>query len=110
MKNELNTMRNKKLVWGKISQGMVNVGYSSSVKKCRVKVDNLKQKYRKIRDGNKISGFGSFPCLSSRLKIKDGDNHGSYAIGHHFAFNFILRGYTAQIICFSVDVNRNIIE
>ena len=46
-------MRNKKLVWGKISQGMINAGYSSSVKKCRVKVDNLKQKYRKIRDGNK---------------------------------------------------------
>ena len=87
-------MHNKKVVRDKISQGMVNAGYSSSVKKCRVKVDNLKEKYRKIRDGNKISGFNSFLCLSSHLKIKGGgDNHSSYAIGHHFSFNFILRGY-----------------
>ena len=31
-------------------------GYSRSTQQCRVKINNLKQKYRKIRDGNKISG------------------------------------------------------
>ena len=76
---------------------MANGGYSRSVQQCRVKVNNLKQKHRKIRDGNKISRFGSFPCLSSRLKIKHGgDNHGSYAIGRHFVFNFRL---TAKLPC-----------
>ena len=56
MQHELNTMHNKKLVWDKISQGMADGGYSRSAQQCRVKINNLKQKYRKIRDGNKISG------------------------------------------------------
>jgi len=30
--------------------------YSKSAQQCRVKINNLKQKYRKIRDGNNISG------------------------------------------------------
>ena len=77
-------MHNKKLVWDKICQGMVNAGYSSNVQQCHVKVNNLKQKYRKIRDGNKTSGFGSFPC----------------------PFNFI-RGHPDFVICILVDVNRN---
>ena len=35
---------------------MVDGEYWRSVHKCRVKINNLKLKYRKIRDGNKISG------------------------------------------------------
>ena len=56
VQHELNTMHNKKLIWDKISQGMADGGYSRSAQQCRVKINNLKQKYRKIRDGNKISG------------------------------------------------------
>ena len=56
VQHELNTMHNKKLVWDKISQGIADEGYSRSAQQCRVKINNLKQKYRKIRDGNKISG------------------------------------------------------
>ena len=56
VQHELNTMHNKKLVWDKISQGMADGGYSRSAQQCRVKINNLKQNYRKIRDGNKISG------------------------------------------------------
>ena len=56
VQNELNTMRNKKLVWNKISQGMADRGYSRSAQQGRVKINNQKQKYRKSGDGNKISG------------------------------------------------------
>ena len=56
MQRKLNTMHNKKLVWDKISQGMADGGYSRSAQQCRVKINNLKQKCHKIRDGNKISG------------------------------------------------------
>ena len=56
VQHELNTMHKKKLVWDKISQGMADRAYSRSTQQCRVKINNLKQKYRKIRDGNKISG------------------------------------------------------
>ena len=56
VQHELNTMHNKKLVWETISQGVADGEYSRSAQQCRVKMNNLKQKYRKIRDGNKISG------------------------------------------------------
>ena len=49
-------MRNKKLVWDKISQVMANRGYLRSAQQGCVKVNNLKQKYRKIVDNDKISG------------------------------------------------------
>ena len=52
IQNELNTLHNKNFVWDKISQGIGNAGYSSSVQQCRVKPNNLKQKYRKICDGD----------------------------------------------------------
>ena len=57
VQNELNTMRNKKIVWDKIRQGMADRGYSRTAQqRGRVKGNNLKQKYCKIGDGNKISG------------------------------------------------------
>ena len=56
VQHELKTMHNKKLVWDKISQRMADGEYSRSAQQCRVKINNLQQKYRKIRDGNKISG------------------------------------------------------
>ena len=40
----------------KISQGMADGGYSRSARQCGVKINKLKQKYRKIHDGNKLSG------------------------------------------------------
>ena len=56
VQHEFNTMLNKKLAgMGQISQGMADGEYSRSAQQCRVKINNLKQKYRKIRDGNKIS-------------------------------------------------------
>ena len=39
-----------------------------------------------------FSSLGSFSCFSSRLKIKHGGDHGSYAMGRNFVFNFRLRG------------------
>ena len=56
VQHELNTMHHKKLVWDKISHKIVDGWYSRSAQQCRVKINNLKQKYRNIRDGNKISG------------------------------------------------------
>lgn len=38
------------------SQGMADGGYSRSAPQSRVKINNLEQKHRKIRDGNKIFG------------------------------------------------------
>ena len=35
---------------------MADGGYSRRAQQCRVKINNLEQKYRKIRDGYKISG------------------------------------------------------
>ena len=34
---------------------MANGGYSRSAQQCRDKINNVKQKYHKIREGNKIS-------------------------------------------------------
>ena len=48
-------MRNKKRVWDKITEGMADRGYSRSAQQRRVKVNNLKQKYRKI--GDKITKY-----------------------------------------------------
>ena len=56
VQHELNIMHNKKLVWVKISQVMADGGYSRSAKQCHVEINSLKQKYRKIRGGNKIPG------------------------------------------------------
>ena len=60
-------MQNKKLVWDQVSQGMAEGGYTRSAQQCRVKIYNLKQKYRKIRGGNKISG--NLPRLNSRRRL-----------------------------------------
>jgi len=35
---------------------MADGGYSRGAQQCRVKINKLKQKYRKVRDGNKIAG------------------------------------------------------
>ena len=56
VQNKLNTMRNKKLVWDKIIQGMADRGYSRSAQQGRVNVNNLKQKCCKIGNRNKMSG------------------------------------------------------
>ena len=48
-------MHNKKLVWDEISQGMADGGYPRRAQQRCVKFNKLKQKYRKIRDGYKIS-------------------------------------------------------
>jgi len=37
-------------------EGLADGGHSRSTQQCRVKINLLKQKYRKICDGNKISG------------------------------------------------------
>ena len=74
VQHELNTKHNKKLVWDNISEGMADGGYSRSAQQCRVKINNLKQKYRKICDCNKISGnqgqewemFEPMDCVPSR--------------------------------------------
>ena len=51
VQHELNTMHNKKLVWDKISQGMVDGGYSRSAKQCRGKINNLKKKQVRLNGG-----------------------------------------------------------
>ena len=56
VQHEFNTIHNNKVVWDKVSQGMADGGYSRSAQQCRGKINNLKQKCHKIRDGNKISG------------------------------------------------------
>ena len=89
MQNKLNTMHNKKLVWEKIIQGMADGEHSRSTQQCRVKVNNLKKKYRMIRDGNKISGNQRQEWEMLKLMAV------STAIRRHFVFNFRLRGYPA---------------
>ena len=64
---------------------MVNGGYSRSAQQCRDKVNNLKQKYRRICDGNKISG--NQRQIRERLKL----TAMFLAIGRHFVFNFRLQ-------------------
>lgn len=56
VQHELNTMHNKKLVWYKLNQGTAIGGYLRNAQQCRVNINNHKQKYRKIRDGNIIFG------------------------------------------------------
>ena len=84
-------MHNKKLVWDKICQGMSDGGYSRSAQRCRVKVNNLKQKYRKIPKNNKTSG-------NQRQEWEIFEfNLGTVllTIERHFVFNFRLRVYPA---------------
>ena len=48
--------------WEKISQGMADGGYSRSAQQGLVKINKLKQKYRKIHDGNETSGNQRQEC------------------------------------------------
>ena len=52
---------------------------------CRVKANNLKKKYRKIRDGNKISGNNRQECENNTTALDIGDfsPENQACIGHH---------------------------
>ena len=57
VQHELNTIKQQETHMGQnISQLMANGGYSRRAQQCCVRINNLKQKYRKIGDGYKISG------------------------------------------------------
>ena len=79
---------------------MADGEYSRSAQQCRVKINNLKQKYRKIRDGDKISRnqrqeWEMFELMDRVLQT----NGGRW-----------LDGYPAYFIWIFADVNRTIIE
>ena len=57
VQHELNTMHNKKLVWYKLNQGTANGGYLRSAQQCRVKINNLKQKYFFSQDSRRQQNF-----------------------------------------------------
>ena len=63
VQHELNTMHNKKLVWDKISQGMVDGGYSRTVSSVAAVSDGVSSSFSS-------SSLRSFLCLSSGLQIK----------------------------------------
>lgn len=56
VQEKLNSMHNKKPIWEQISAKMAAAGYTRSAQQCRIKINNLKQKYRKVRDSNRESG------------------------------------------------------
>ena len=66
---------------------MADGGYSRSAQQCHVKVNNLKQKYRKIGNGNKMD----------------------LVLGAILFFNFRLQ-VCPSLFVFFADVNENIIE
>ena len=55
---------NMNLVWDKLSQRMADGGYSRRAQQCRVKVNNLKQNYHKIRDDNNKRHFSLSRAVS----------------------------------------------
>lgn len=75
IQQQLNRMHNKKTVWDNVSRQMEEAGYKKNGQQCRVKINNLKQKYRKTRDGNRQSGnkrqdWELFELLDSVLGCK----------------------------------------
>lgn len=56
IQEKLSSMHNKKRIWDQISAEMIAAGHVRTGQQCRTKINNLKQKYRKIRDWNRVSG------------------------------------------------------
>ncbi len=56
IQQKLSSVHNKKRIWDQISAEMIAAGYVRTGQQCRTKINNLKQKYRKIRDWNRVSG------------------------------------------------------
>jgi hypothetical protein len=55
IQQKLYSLHNKKRIWDQISTEMITAGYVRTGQQCRTKINNLKQKYRKIRDWNRVS-------------------------------------------------------
>ncbi|KAF6138067.1 hypothetical protein GIB67_033481 [Kingdonia uniflora] len=89
-------------LWEKISQGMLELGYKRSAKKCKEKWENINKYFRKTKDANKkrpldsktcpyfhqLSNFYNSQASSSRPIIHQQsaeapDNHSSSTENHH---------------------------
>ncbi|XP_010259125.1 PREDICTED: trihelix transcription factor GTL2-like [Nelumbo nucifera] len=53
---------NKVPIWERISQGMLELGYRRSAKKCKEKWENINKYFRKTKDANKKRSLDSKTC------------------------------------------------
>ncbi|KAK9137446.1 hypothetical protein Sjap_008040 [Stephania japonica] len=53
---------NKAPLWERISQGMLELGYKRSAKKCKEKWENINKYFRKTKDANKKRSMDSKTC------------------------------------------------
>jgi hypothetical protein len=59
---EGNNINNKTPLWERISQGMLELGYKRSAKRCKEKWENINKYFRKTKDANRKRSLDSRTC------------------------------------------------
>ncbi|PNX99060.1 trihelix transcription factor GTL2-like protein, partial [Trifolium pratense] len=59
---EGNNINNKAPLWERISQGMLELGYKRSAKRCKEKWENINKYFRKTKDANRKRSLDSRTC------------------------------------------------
>ncbi|CAJ2628561.1 unnamed protein product [Trifolium pratense] len=59
---EANNINNKAPLWERISQGMLELGYKRSAKRCKEKWENINKYFRKTKDANRKRSLDSRTC------------------------------------------------
>ncbi|GAU21448.1 hypothetical protein TSUD_32790 [Trifolium subterraneum] len=57
-----NNVNNKAPLWERISQGMLELGYKRSAKRCKEKWENINKYFRKTKDANRKRSLDSRTC------------------------------------------------
>ena len=62
MQEQLDGVAKNRCVYEKVSKEMCKLGYKKTWVQCKTKIKNLMAKYRKVKDGNRITGRGRHVC------------------------------------------------
>ena len=62
IQEELDGAVRNKVIYERIAKRLQEQGYECNWKQCRAKINNLKTKYREIKDNNKKTGRGRMSC------------------------------------------------
>ena len=59
VQNKLKAVSKNKPIFDSVAKLLDEMGYTKSGAQCKMKIKNLLAKYRKVKDGNRISGNGA---------------------------------------------------
>lgn len=62
VQEQLDGVAKNRCVYEKVSKEMHELGYEKTWAQCRTKIKNLLARYRKVKDGNRITGRGRCVC------------------------------------------------